>query len=313
MIRIEGHPPNECALCGPSSFRRVLSPQSLGRENVFGLWRCRSCDLEFVWPQPDSPSDLYDEAYYRNGYFVHQADRRTQFRDLLMQFRRRGDSGPLLDVGAGIGLLVSVAKQESWQAEGIEPSAEACRLAREICGVHLTCGKITEMAPSPEFGVVVLWQVLAHVPDPLETLCHAARMLRPDGTLLVSCIHWGDPHYRLARLLTRWKKTNAIHIPTILWRFREEHLNELLRRTELRVQTLDYGRRAFQERFGWKRRLLEQGFEAYRRMTRTGEEIRVWCSGGRADARLPMDNSTRLETCTLLSRPPFMRRGETGL
>jgi len=312
VIRTDEYLPNECTLCGPSRFRRVLSLQPVGWENTFGLWRCHCCDLEFIWPQPTSLSNIYDEAYYRNGYFVHQADRRRQFRELLKQFRQREDSGPLLDVGAGIGLLVSVAKQENWQAEGIEPSAEACRLAREICGIHLTCRKITEMPPSSEFGVVVLWQVLAHVPDPLEMLRHAAKMLRPDGTLLVSCIHWDDPHYRLARLLTRWKKVNAIHIPTILWRFREEHLKELVRRAGLRVHTFDYGRRAFQERFGWKRRLVEQSFEAYRKMTHTGEEIRVWCSGGRVDTSLFLKNSTGLEPRALLRQAPLPRRAETA-
>jgi SAM-dependent methyltransferase len=184
-------------------------------------------------------------------------------------------------------------------------------LARELYGISLTYGGITEMTPEAELGIVVLWQVLAHIPDPLEALRCAARMLRPDGTLLVTCIHWDDPHYRLARLLAQWKKVNAIHIPTILWRFRREHLEELARRAHLRVQSFEYGFRAFREPFGWKRQVLECGFAAYRRVTKTGEEMRGWlrpCLDVRRNL-LP-ESSIKLETQNVVSQTAFMLCGE---
>ncbi len=254
-----------------------MSLKMPGWEIPFSLLRCSCCQLEFVWPLSPG-SNPYDESYYRNGYLAHEADRRRQFRALLAELLERGVSGPLLDVGAGIGLLVAVAKREGWEAEGIEPSAAACRLARELYEIHLTCGQITEVASVPKFGVVVLWQVVAHASDPCDMFRRVAKMLRPDGLLLISSINWNDPHYRLANFLTRWKKVNAIHLPTILWRFREEHLKSLARRAGLRVESVEYGPRAFRESFGWKGRFAERGFEAYRRATGTGEEIRLWCS-----------------------------------
>lgn len=282
-----------CHLCGRSSSREVLSLDVPSREGGFRLFRCVSCGLEFVWPMPSDAEalQLYDESYYRNGYLAHEADRRKQFLMLLARLRERGASGPLLDVGAGIGLLVSVAKQEGWQAEGIEPSAAACRLARELYGIHLTCGQITEVAPAPDFGVVALWQVLAHVSDPLEVLRSAAKMLRPDGLLVMSSIHWNDPHYRLAKLLTQWKKVNAIHMGTILWRFRADHLNSLARRAGLRVESVEFGPRPFRTSWGWKRQLFEQIFEVYRTATGTGEEILLWCRPfNSAPRRIETDN-----------------------
>jgi SAM-dependent methyltransferase len=267
-----------CYLCGDHGSREVLSLQVSGWEAPFRVHRCPSCRLEFLWPLPvGSETNIYDERYYRNGYLAHEVDRRRQFSALLAELLQRGASGPLLDVGAGIGLLVSVAKQEGWQVTGIEPSSAACRLARELYGIHLTCGQLTEVAPVPESGVVVLWQVVAHLRDPLDLLRRAAKMLRTDGLLVISSINWKDPHYRLAKFLTRWKKVNAIHLPTILWRFREEHLQSLASRAGLRVESVEYGPRPFRESFGWKRRLAERGFEAYRRATDTGEEIRLWC------------------------------------
>jgi len=270
---------NEWCLCGCAGSREILSLKVPDWETPFSLLRCTTCGLEFLQPLP-SPNHMlnpYGEDYYRNGYLAREADRRKQFRALLAELRQRGASGPLLDVGAGIGLLVSVAQQEGWQVAGIEPSSAACRLARELYGINLRCGQIAELTAVPNFGVVVLWQVLAHVRDPLDLLRHAAKMLQSGGFLLISSINWNDPHYRLAKFLTRWKRVNAIHLPTILWRFREEHLKLLAHRAGLRVDSVEYGPRAFRESFGWKRRLLEYGFEAYRSATGTGEEIRLWC------------------------------------
>jgi SAM-dependent methyltransferase len=284
--------PNECYLCGHAGCREVLSLKLPDWETSFRLLRCTSCGLEFLRPLAlGAGTNIYDEYYYRNGYLAYEGDRRREFRALLTELLQRGASGPLLDVGAGIGLLVSVAKQEGWQAAGIEPSVAACRLARELYGIRLDCGQITEVAPGPEFGVVVLWQVVAHVSDPLDLLRRAAKMLRTDGFLVISSINWKDPHYRLAKFLTRWKKLNAIHLPTILWRFCEEHLQSLASRAGLRVESVEYGPRPFRESFGWKRRLVERGFENYRRATGTGELIRLWCRPQNAAHRTGEVNS----------------------
>ena len=308
--------PNECYLCGHAGSREILSLKVVGWETPFRLLRCTTCGLEFLRPRPLANRMLnqYGEDYYRNGYLAHEADRRRQFRALLAELRQRGASGPLLDVGAGIGLLVSVAQQEGWQVAGIEPSAAACRLARELYGIHLTCGQITEAPPVPEFGVVVLWQVVAHVSDPLDLLRRAAQTLRPDGHLLISSINWNDPHYRLAKFLTRWKKVNAIHLPTVLWRFREEDLKSLARLAGLRIDSVEYAPRAFRESFGWKRRLLECGFAAYRRIAGTGEEMRMWCRSGADCPRSAfMERSTGSERKKLLSQVAPAQCVETTL
>lgn len=291
--------PNECYLCGHAGSREIFSLKVPDWETPFSLLRCTTCGLEFLRPLPSANRMLnqYGEDYYRNGYLAFEEKRRAQFRMLLGQLRPRGASGPLLDVGAGIGLLVELAREEGWDAQGIEPSPAACRLAREHYGIKLRQSQLTNVSTDPIFGVVVLWQVVAHVSDPLDLLRRAAKMLRPDGLLVISSINWKDPHYRLAKFLTRWKKVNAIHLPTILWRFREEHLQSLASRAGLRVESIEYGPRAFRESFGWKRRLAEKGFETYRRATGTGEEIHLWCRPQNAAHRTgEVDNPAESKT-----------------
>jgi SAM-dependent methyltransferase len=274
--------PARCYVCGCSKTRKVLSLTVRDWAKSFSILRCGSCRLEFLWPLPEwqQTARLYDERYYEAGYLAHERERRAQFRSLLSQLAQRGASGPLLDVGAGPGLLVALAKEQGWAAEGIEISPAACRIARRRYGVELRQGEITEVSPGPRFGVVVLWQVVAHTLDPAAILSSAAAALRPGGLLVMSFVNWRDPHYRLGKLMARWKGVNAIHVPTILWHFEAGHLRALAQRAGLAVDTLEYAPRSVQPRCGWKRRVLEACFKAYRKTTRTGEEIHVWCRPG---------------------------------
>jgi len=271
--------PGNCYLCGRPESRQVLSLAVPGWEIPFCLWRCPSCRLEFIWPLPPlRPGlNLYDESYYRNGYMAFEAQRRARFRTLLDRLRGQGAVGPLLDIGAGVGLLVDAAKKEGWTAEGMEPSPDACRLARDLYGVELQQTEIMDVDPQPIFGVVVLWHVLAHTADPREVLRQAAKMLRPAGLLVMSFVNWNDPHYQLGMLLAHWKHANAIHVPAILRRFRGEHLQALAQQAGLHIETVNYEHRTCRPSSGWKRNLLELGFEAYRKATRTSEEMEVWC------------------------------------
>ena len=271
--------PDKCYLCGRSESRQVLSLPVPGWETPFCLWRCQSCRLEFIWPLPPLRRglNLYDESYYRNSYIAFEAQRRARFRTLLDRLRRYGAAGPLLDIGAGIGLLVDAARKEGWIAEGMEPSPDACRLARDLYGVELQQTEITVVDPQPIFGVVVMWHVLAHTADPRAVLRQAAKMLRPAGLLVMSFVNWNDPHYQLGMLLARWKHANAIHVPAILRRFRGPHLQALAQQAGLHIEAVNYEHRTCRPSSRWKRNLLELGFEAYRKATRTSEEIEVWC------------------------------------
>jgi len=271
--------PDKCYLCGRPESRQVLSLPVPGWETPFRLWRCPSCRLEFIWPLPPlrRGSNLYDESYFRNGYIAFEAQRRARFSVVLDRLRRQGAAGPLLDIGAGVGLLVDAARKEGWTAEGMEPSPDACRLARDLYGIELQQTEITAVDPRPIFGVVVLWHVLAHTADPREVLRQAAKMLRPAGLLVMSFVNWNDPYYQLGMLLARWKHANAIHVPAILQRFRGEHLQALAQQAGLHIETVNYEHRTCRPSYGWKRNLLELGFEAYRKTMRTSEEIEVWC------------------------------------
>jgi len=62
--------------------------------------------------------------------------------------------------------------KRGWQVYGFDFSPEACRLLEAKIGRdHVFCGDILRMELKEDFyDVITLWQVIEHLPQPLETL-----------------------------------------------------------------------------------------------------------------------------------------------
>jgi 2-polyprenyl-3-methyl-5-hydroxy-6-metoxy-1,4-benzoquinol methylase len=98
--------------------------------------------------------------------------------------------GTWLDVGSGIGDMVSVAQENGWKATGLELSATSVAFAKEIFNVDLLRQTMEEYRDQhPELvgtvDVVSLIGVLEHVVDPVGLLRQANQMLKPGGLVMI--------------------------------------------------------------------------------------------------------------------------------
>ncbi len=100
-------------------------------------------------------------------------------------------AGRLLDVGCGRGDLGSWFVRRGWSVVGVEPSAQACTVARSR-GVDARAGTLADVKLEPEaYDAVVFRQALEHVTDPILDLLHARRALRDTGVAIVSVPNFG--------------------------------------------------------------------------------------------------------------------------
>ncbi len=95
-----------------------------------------------------------------------------------------------LDVGAGIGDMVSVAKERGWQAVGLELSETSVAFAQETFDVVLHSQTLEEyLVQRPEVmgraAMVSLIGVLEHVVDPMGLLAQAHKVLMPGGAVMI--------------------------------------------------------------------------------------------------------------------------------
>lgn len=202
-------PVRACALCGSAERSRLF------REEPFSVVRCRECGLVYVTPRvpPEHLPALYDASYWRSeapsqrGYGDYLGDAplylRTFRRRMRLLRRFLPETGRALDVGCAAGFFLRVLRERGWEVHGVEPSPTVALHARREAGLDVHEGGL-ETAPFPpaHFDLVTFWDVIEHLPEPVEALRRAAGLLRPGGTLVLETQNVESPFARL--LGRRW-------------------------------------------------------------------------------------------------------------
>lgn len=161
----------------------------------FSLLRCDECTLAYKDPLP--PQNEIERCY-RLADAEHWAPASAEarrFDELLAQIGTYHPSGRVLDVGCGAGDFLSYLP-EDYQRFGIEPGEHAARVAHSR---HITIlgpdVEALQEGPGEQFEVVVAFDVLEHVPEPIPFLTSLRRALVPGGVVCLltgntDCLGW---------------------------------------------------------------------------------------------------------------------------
>ncbi len=214
----------------------------------FKIFENRDTGLLFVHPVPsrEELNRIYSESYFSRGrkYTPPAGDRSTdpqllndQRKLTLVQNHTTGKK--LLDVGSAMGGFMRVAADAGFTVEGVEVSQFGAEYTRRELGLPVHCSSLREAAlPSSTYDVVTMWDVIEHLPDPLENLAEVARILRPGGVCFVTT---GDVSSRYARMLGR--RWHLLTPPQHLLYFSPPALERALGRYDLKVvDTLWFGK-----------------------------------------------------------------------
>jgi 2-polyprenyl-3-methyl-5-hydroxy-6-metoxy-1,4-benzoquinol methylase len=127
-------------------------------------------------------AQAYPELYRRHWWW---RVREEILLDTIARLRRGRGSARLLDVGCGAGLFFD-ALERFGHVEGIESDAESVAGAgRWRSRIHV--GSLDGMYhPAAPFDLILMLDVLEHVPEPDALLQSAARVLAPQGRVLIT-------------------------------------------------------------------------------------------------------------------------------
>lgn len=177
-----------CPLCG-SRDGEALSTEF----GSIGIKRCAKCSLIYTSPRLARPEHVYWGEYEKYlaesrlilaGAAAHHRDP-NYLEELALIGSKRPDKGRFMDVGCSMGMLLRLAREQGWEAVGVEPSPSLHRIATEQLGLTVhNC--FLDAVPESEYGsfdVVALSDVFEHVTEPRAFLRLAARFLAPDGLL----------------------------------------------------------------------------------------------------------------------------------
>jgi len=215
-----------CDLCGMSDPKVILAginPTNLTDTERYKssskdfctepLVECKGCGLVFISPRR---SDEEIQKAYQAGedwdYVSQQTPRMKSFEKVLDKIERYYPKrGSILDIGAGAGFFLAVAKQRGWQTDGIELNSWLGDYGAEKFGLRIQDRPLVAgVFPEKSFDVVTLWDVLEHVPHPSQTLQVVKGLLKPGGLVALSYPDWGSI---FARALKRhWWFCLSVHL-----------------------------------------------------------------------------------------------------
>ncbi len=180
----------------------------------FSLVKCGACNSAFVNPRPDP---AYLEQFYsgnENSQIVslisHPAEMRCEMvlnaerefpntsvdaKRFASYCRELSPGNRFLDVGAAFGFGAKAAQDRGFQVTAIEPSAVSVEIIRQMTGIEAVPEMLSETfieANESGFDVVLMSQVLEHIPDLETTLIAIHKLLGPNGIAAIAVPHFGS-------------------------------------------------------------------------------------------------------------------------
>jgi SAM-dependent methyltransferase len=197
------------------------------------------------WKTTPEPIDL--APYYPQVYYGAKGKRRFPAVVEWLQsslYRRRAkrlttgrQPGSVLDIGCGPGHLLAAFRALGWQTCGTELTHEAADMPRKNYNLRVLAGPLETAPLTPgSFDLIVSWHTLEHMRDPGLILDQAIKLLRPDGTLLVSVPDFGSPEAR--RGPSTWFH---LDVPRHLCHFPASALRAMLKSRGLIIEKESHG------------------------------------------------------------------------
>jgi SAM-dependent methyltransferase len=222
--------------------RQATAHRRLYSKNGCDILQCADCGLGRAQASGFDPGSYYTGDYFSGGHADGYADYRGAEPVLRREFartvdfvRKYRDGGRLLDVGCAYGFFLQEARP-FYQVTGIELAEDAAAYGRSQ-GLRVLSGVVNEptLAELGMMDVIVLLDVMEHLPDPSATLELCARYLNPGGILLITTGDFGSAYARLAG--SRWRLMTP---PQHLWYFTRASIERMTRPFGLRMEAFGH-------------------------------------------------------------------------
>ncbi len=225
-FRVEGieSPVVACAACGLGRYHPMLGPAQV---------------------RAFYPANYYGEPGKKFRPFIERAVRLVGARHIRFISSQLPPGARVLDVGCGRGVLLGPLADLGFEAHGVELSEDATRGIDPRARIRIASSLTDASYDSEQFDMIVLWHVLEHLADPLETMTECHRILKVGGRVLVALPNFSS-------LQAQWAGPDWFHLdaPRHLFHFSLRGLRALLERAGFTCKSTHHFSLR-QNPFGW--------------------------------------------------------------
>ena len=218
----------------------TVKDHSLSKE-TFDLYYDGILDMLITHPQPSIEN--LGKYYESEDYISHTDNKRSLFEKLYHFIKSislknklnlinslQSNKGQILDIGAGTGDFLLVAKNNGWQTIGVEPSERAKSIA---INKGISFVEQTSELENNSFDVISMWHVLEHVLDLDRQIKELKRLLKPTGTLIIAV-----PNFKSFDAKHYGKFWAAYDVPIHFWHFSKTAIKLLFEKEEMKLEKL---------------------------------------------------------------------------
>jgi 2-polyprenyl-3-methyl-5-hydroxy-6-metoxy-1,4-benzoquinol methylase len=176
-----------CPICGSASTGMLFQKHC----------KCKNCGLIF-FEYTLNVTDLvkiYEEKYFGGkvyrDYIQEKPFRKKLFLEKLNLIKTyMPPNGKVLDVGCATGFFLEVMRELGYETYGVEVTEYASNYARNVLKLNvITGGLLSARYPDDFFDIITMFDVLEHLPNPIETLTECSRIIKRGGILIIETLN----------------------------------------------------------------------------------------------------------------------------
>jgi len=217
-------------------FFQKVKDYSVSKE-IFELHHNPEYDILITFPKPSL--EKLPSYYESDDYISHTDGKRSLFerayhfikgialKNKLKLINEQSSKGKILDIGAGTGDFLVVAKNDGWQITGIEPSEKAKGIA---INKGVTFAESLSALESNSFDIITMWHVLEHVPNLDEYITELKRLIKPSGTIVIAV-----PNFKSFDANFYGRHWAAFDVPRHIWHFSKTAIEKLFAEKEMKL------------------------------------------------------------------------------
>jgi len=225
-----------CPVCGAVVFTSIYNnAQDPITLDSFRVVKCSSCGAAYTMPRPVSLDRYYPSRYRAYGAFVTRVLSTLYGLHVSHWARLKPEGTSVLEVGCGPGLMLAAFRRRGWRVFGIERNEVAGETARQILGSDTIATSLEDLPADARFDLIVLFQVLEHIGEPITLLRKCANRLAPGGILVANVPNFASWQSQFAG--SKWMH---LDVPRHLVHYTPESMRHTLKCAGLTLSTLSF-------------------------------------------------------------------------